>query len=152
SIARANRSSASPGIALRMITSSAGSADCAARRAARESAAMQTRVLAMVGLGIALAALACTRAVEIPPGGPVAGWPEYGGTPGGTRHSPLTQITPENVSSLEVAWIHHSGDVEDGSHGMGMRSSYQVTPILIGDTLYVCTPFNRVIALDAETG
>ena len=35
---------------------------------------------------------------------------------------------------------------------MGMRSTFQVTPILVGDTLYFCTPFNRVIALDAETG
>jgi quinoprotein glucose dehydrogenase len=103
-------------------------------------------------LAIALAALACRPAVQVPTGGPVAGWPEYGGNPGGTRHSPLTQITPENVSALEVAWTHHSGDIEDGSHGMGMRSSYQVTPILVGDTLYFCTPFNRVIALDAETG
>src|SRR4030095_12501172 len=84
--------------------------------------------------------------------GPVAGGPEYGGNAGGTRHSPLTQITPENVSALEVAWTHHSGDIEDGSHGMGVGSSFQATPILVEDTLYFCTPFNRVIALDAETG
>jgi quinoprotein glucose dehydrogenase len=99
-----------------------------------------------------LIALACSRAVPVPPGGPIAGWPEYGGTAGGTRHSPLTQITPENVGALEVAWVHHSGDIEDGTHGMGMRSSFQATPILVNDTLYFCTPFNRVIALDAETG
>ena len=78
--------------------------------------------------------------------------PSTAATPGGTRHSPLTQITPENVRALEVAWTHHSGDIEDGSHGMGMRSSFQATPILVGDTLYFCTPFNRVIALDAESG
>src|SRR5262245_24860079 len=103
-------------------------------------------------IAAALAALACSRTVEVPAGGPVAGWPEYGGTPGGTRHSPLTQITPENVGALSVAWTYHSGDIEDGSHGMGMRSSFQATPILVGDTLYFCTPFNRVIALDAESG
>jgi quinoprotein glucose dehydrogenase len=97
--------------------------------------------------------LACNGSVETPAGGPVAGWPDYGGTPGGTRHSPLTQITPANVSRLEVAWTHHSGDIEDGSHGgLGVKSSFQVTPILVDDALYFCTPFNRVIALDAETG
>jgi quinoprotein glucose dehydrogenase len=100
----------------------------------------------------ALAALACSRAVPVPPGGPIAGWPEYGGTAGGTRHSPLTQITPENVGALTVAWTYHTGDMDDGSHGMGMRSSFQATPILVGDTLYLCTPFNRVIALNAESG
>jgi quinoprotein glucose dehydrogenase len=95
---------------------------------------------------------ACKPAVEVAPGGSDRGLAEYGGNSGGTRHSALTQITPENVAALEVAWTHHSGDIEDGSHGMGMRSSFQATPILVGDTLYFCTPFNRVIALDAETG
>jgi quinoprotein glucose dehydrogenase len=103
-------------------------------------------------LVLAVAAFACKPAVEVPAGGPIAGWPVYGADPGGTRHSPLTQITPENVGALEVAWIHHSGDIEDGSHAMGMPSSYQTTPILVGDTLFFCTPFNRVIALDAESG
>ena len=32
------------------------------------------------------------------------------------------------------------------------QTSFQVTPILIDDTLYYCSPFNRVFALDAETG
>ena len=109
-------------------------------------------IRALFTVAALLAALACSPAPPGPTGGPIAGWPEYGGTPGGTRYSPLTQITPENVGALDVAWIHHSGDIEDGSHGMGMRSSYQVTPILVEDTLYLCTPFNRVIALDAESG
>ncbi len=100
----------------------------------------------------ALAALACSPPAAVPEGGPVAGWPVYGGTPGGTRYSPLTQITPENVRALEVAWTYHHGDIEDGSHGVGVRSGFQTTPILVEDTLYFCTPFNRVIALDAESG
>jgi len=100
----------------------------------------------------ALGLVACAPPVEVPAGGPIAGWPEYGGTAGGTRHSPLTQITPENVRGLEVAWTHHHGDIEDGSSGIGVRSSFQATPILVDDTLYFCTAFNRVIALDAESG
>jgi quinoprotein glucose dehydrogenase len=89
---------------------------------------------------------------EIDLSGPVADWPAYGADHGGTRHSPLTQIDASNVSHLEVAWTYRSGDVEDGSDASLPRSSFQNTPILVDDTLYLCTPFNRVIALDPETG
>src|SRR5260370_8888363 len=34
-------------------------------------------------------------------------WPTYGHDPGGMRFSPLTQITPENVGRLKVAWVYH---------------------------------------------
>src|SRR5947209_14258899 len=34
-------------------------------------------------------------------------WPTYGHDPGGMRFSPLTQITPANVSQLKVAWVYH---------------------------------------------
>src|SRR5580658_3672407 len=34
-------------------------------------------------------------------------WPTYGHDSGGMRYSPLTQITPANVSSLKVAWTYH---------------------------------------------
>jgi quinoprotein glucose dehydrogenase len=33
-------------------------------------------------------------------------WPEYGRDPGGMRYSPMTQITPANVSQLKVAWTY----------------------------------------------
>ncbi|HEY7775891.1 MAG TPA: pyrroloquinoline quinone-dependent dehydrogenase, partial [Kineobactrum sp.] len=79
-----------------------------------------------------------------------APWPNYGG-PQATQHSPLTEINPGNVATLELAWSHHSGDYSDGSGDWGM-TSLQVTPIVSGDTLYYCTPFGRVFALDAETG
>ena len=34
-------------------------------------------------------------------------WPTYGHDPGGMRFSPLTEITPKNVSHLKVAWVYH---------------------------------------------
>src|SRR5438067_1879564 len=34
-------------------------------------------------------------------------WPTYGHDPGGMRFSPLTEITPKNVSQLKVAWVYH---------------------------------------------
>ena len=88
----------------------------------------------------------------------VAGWDSYGGDAGGRRHSPLDQITPDNVGALEVAWTYNHGDVLEGSlgdvgaHGTPASTTFQNTPILIDDTLYLCSPFNKVIALDAETG
>ncbi|MGH0032863.1 MAG: PQQ-binding-like beta-propeller repeat protein [Myxococcota bacterium] len=100
----------------------------------------------------ALAALLACSSPEVDFSGPIADWPAYGGDAGGARHSPLTQIDADNVRHLEVAWTYRTGDVQDGSDGNPVRSSFQNTPILVDGTLYLCTPFNRVIALDPETG
>lgn len=89
--------------------------------------------------------------VATPPGGPSADWPAYGQNPGGSRYSSLTQITRDNVKYLQVAWIYQTGDVSDGSN-LGTTSAFEATPILVDGTLYFSTPFNRVIALDPETG
>jgi quinoprotein glucose dehydrogenase len=74
-------------------------------------------------------------------------WSAYGGVVAGTRYSTLAQLTPDNVSRLEVAWTHSAGAIEAGA-----RSPMQVTPIMVGDTLYYCAQTNAVIALDPETG
>jgi len=78
-------------------------------------------------------------------------WPSYGNDPGGMRYSPLSQINRENVAKLKVVWVFHTGDVSDGSRDR-RRSGFEATPILVDGTLYFTTPFNRVIALDPETG
>jgi len=78
-------------------------------------------------------------------------WPNYGNDPGGMRYSPLAQIDRDNVSKLKVAWIFHTGDISDGSHGR-KRSGFESTPILVEGALYFTTPFNRVIAINPETG
>ncbi len=100
---------------------------------------------------MAALAIGCPGASEIDLSGPVAGWPEYGGAKGGGHYSPLTQIHRGNVAELEVAWIYHTGDYADGSTSLA-PSSFENTPIVVDETLYLCTPFNRVIALDAESG
>jgi quinoprotein glucose dehydrogenase len=79
-------------------------------------------------------------------------WPSYGGDPGGQRYSPVGLITRENVSSLRLAWSHRTGDVSDGRGDIPSTTAFEATPLLVDDTLYVCTPFNRVIALNPETG
>ncbi|MCJ9714155.1 PQQ-binding-like beta-propeller repeat protein, partial [Bordetella hinzii] len=76
----------------------------------------------------------------------VADWQYYGRTPAGTRYAPLTQIDPKNVDQLQVAWTFRTGDIADKG------AENQNTPIQIGDTLYVCTPRNKVFALQADTG
>lgn len=80
-----------------------------------------------------------------------AEWPCYGGDPGGQRHSPLVQINRQNVAQLKVAWIYHTGDIGDGVHTR-RKSSFEMTPIVVDGTMYISTPFNRVVALDPETG
>ena len=70
---------------------------------------------------------------------------------GGARHSPLTEITKENVGRLKVAWEYHHGDISTGAGG-SRKSGFEATPILVEGTLYFPTPFNRIIALDPETG
>ena len=78
-------------------------------------------------------------------------WPCYGHDPGGMRYSPLTEINRSNVAGLQVAWTFHTGDISDGK-GKRKRSGFETTPILVDGLLYLTTPFNRVLALDPETG
>jgi len=78
-------------------------------------------------------------------------WRAYGGTPAGQRYTPLAQITPKNVDDLKVAWQYRTGDMR-GHAGDPVETTFQVTPLKIGNTLYLCTPHQSVIALDATTG
>lgn len=83
-------------------------------------------------------------------GVPDGEWWQYGRTPLGQRYSPLTQITVDNVDDLKEAWRYQTGDVKR-PEDVG-ETTYQVTPLKVGDTLYLCTPHNWAIALDAATG
>jgi quinoprotein glucose dehydrogenase len=100
---------------------------------------------------LACAALACGAPPEIDFSGPTAEWRHYAGDPGGLRYSPLTQITAANVDRLELVWEHRSGDFHAGSKEHA-GTAFQVNPLVVGDSLYYCTPFQRVFALDAESG
>jgi len=106
---------------------------------------------------VALASLLFTAAVGVPlsaaepTDGGIADWTYYGGDPGGSRYSPLTQINKSNVAGLKAAWEYHTGDVSDGSDNR-RKSEFETTPIVADGTMYLSTPFNRVVALDPETG
>jgi quinoprotein glucose dehydrogenase len=105
----------------------------------------------LVVLAIAFVFSSCTEVPGRLMDGSIASWPFYGGDAGGTRYSLLTQINRGNVAELRIAWEYHTGDVSDGS-GDRRKSAFEATPIVVDGTMYLSTPFNRVIALDPETG
>ena len=76
-----------------------------------------------------------------------------GRDPGGTRYSTLTQITPANVSQLKVAWVYHMKPAPPagGVSSTGFKVS-EDQPLVVGQTMYVATPYSRVVALDSATG
>ena len=85
----------------------------------------------------------------LPPAG--ADWTAYGGTAMGQRYSTLGQITPVNVSQLEEAWHYRTGDVR-GQPGDPEETTFEVTPLKVGERLFLCTPHQSVVALNATTG
>ncbi len=78
-------------------------------------------------------------------------WPAYGRDKGGSRFSPLTQISRDNVSRLAVAWQYRTGETEP-RFATNNETSLEVTPIFVEGTLYLSTPIGRVIALDPVSG
>ncbi|HEX8450139.1 MAG TPA: membrane-bound PQQ-dependent dehydrogenase, glucose/quinate/shikimate family, partial [Allosphingosinicella sp.] len=87
---------------------------------------------------------------EAPNGIPDDDWWTYGRTWRGNNWSPLTQINPDNAGRLEVAWRIRTGDLK--RPGDPLETTYETQPIKVGNSLYLCTPHNQVLALDPETG
>lgn len=97
-----------------------------------------------VGLGLSvLAASASAQSVA------TGEWTAYGHDGFGSRFSPLTQITRENVGRLEVAWTYRTGEVDEKTQ---QPAKLEATPLMVEGTLYLSTPFGRVMALDPESG
>lgn len=115
-----------------------------------------TVLLAVVTLGASLTqdrhAVRGVASFASQPQGDVAGtdWTAYGGTNWGDRFSALAQITPANVGKLKLAWQFRTGDMR-GPHDP-VETTYEDTPLKIGDTLYACSPHQILFALDAATG
>ena len=81
----------------------------------------------------------------------VSEWTAYGYDASGIRHAPISDITPANVSRLEVAWTYRTGDVDRGE-AFKRKAAFECTPLVVDATMYLTTPSCRAIALDAETG
>ena len=68
------------------------------------------------------------------------------------RYSTLDQVNRSSVGELEIAWEFDNEDFSDGLSGSPARSAFEATPLMIGRTLYVPTPMDRLLALDAVSG
>lgn len=91
-------------------------------------------------------------AVDIAPMADDMSWQGFGGDKGLTRHTPLGQITPQNVRHLKVAWEYDTGETARRGPVAMAESSDEGTPILAAGHMIICTPFNRVIALNPANG
>ncbi|HVS94979.1 MAG TPA: pyrroloquinoline quinone-dependent dehydrogenase [Puia sp.] len=80
-------------------------------------------------------------------------WAYYGQDAGGMRYTSLDQINERTVHSLKPVWTYRTGELKkyEGNHAIE-KAAFETTPILIGRTLYLSTPSDRVIAVDAATG
>jgi quinoprotein glucose dehydrogenase len=82
---------------------------------------------------------------------PRQAWPTYAADNAATHYSPLTDITPGNVANLTIAWEWYPTDKPSAEFGT-QPGNFQNTPLMIDNVLYVSTMYNRVAALDADTG
>ncbi|HLA74250.1 MAG TPA: pyrroloquinoline quinone-dependent dehydrogenase [Steroidobacteraceae bacterium] len=101
---------------------------------------MKTLLAAVLLAGLAVSAAAAPHAGD---------WPNYGRTPGGDRHSPLTQIDRKNVGRLVLAWEYKTGEAQIAT---GNPTALEATPLVVDGVLYLSTPLGKVIALDPVTG
>jgi glucose dehydrogenase len=108
------------------------------------------RVLGVVISGLVIA-LACGRAnfvfveaasVKVSERTPMQDWPMYGGESTGDRYSPLKQINRDSVKRLRMAW----------RFDVGTEGGLQTNPLIVGRTMYIYSPSQKVIALDGATG
>jgi quinoprotein glucose dehydrogenase len=83
-----------------------------------------------------------------PRGRPEPGWPEYGGTLESQRYSAAAQINRSNVAQLRQLW---SLDVRQ-FEGDKPRGSFEATPVLWRGSLFLTTPKDVVLAVDAASG
>lgn len=71
-------------------------------------------------------------------------WVSYGRDYTNQRYSPLKQVHDRNVKDLGVAWIFQTG--------ISRLGSFETSPIVVDGVMYVTTPYNTAMALDARTG
>lgn len=76
-------------------------------------------------------------------------WDSYGNSHNNDRFAALDQINVDNVQKLAVAWTYRTGDTPQST---GAGAEDQLTPLQVGDKVFLCTPSNNVIAIDADTG
>ena len=113
-------------------------------------------VLGLLGFGSmfsihpeVVAAAPAARSVPLAPEQEQKDWAHYGNDAGSGRFAALDQINVANVGQLKQAWMFQTGDIPEST---GAGAEDQLTPMQIGDKLFLCTPKNNVIALDVDSG
>ena len=82
---------------------------------------------------------------------PMVEWPFVAGDQGAMRYSPLTDLNAETVKRLELAWQWKAPDRPMPEFGT-TPGNFTSTPLMIDNVIYVTTNYNRLVALDADTG
>lgn len=99
-------------------------------------------VLASVGLAAGITACVSGKRSNDPAATLTTQWAAHGGDHSEQRHSPLKQITVDNVQQLGVAWY---ADIPE-------RGGYQTTPLVIDGKIIITTPWSKAYAFDARSG
>ena len=108
-----------------------------------------------VFVAMGLTAAAASAAVAQPTRSRMSEWPTYGGDAGGMKYSRLTDVNRTTVRRLAPAWSWDTRDPANPPADSGAPArpgNFQATPLMINDTLYLPTPLNQVVALDAGSG
>ena len=100
--------------------------------------------------GLALAVGAQSARAQAPAQSAVS-WPTYGADLASTKFSPLADVNRDNVATLAKAWEWATGETPNASPRT-RPGTFEATPLMVGDTLFLSTSYNRVVALDASTG
>ena len=100
-------------------------------------------------LGVLLTGVAVSAAAEYSPvtderllSPEPENWLMYRGTYDSQGYSPLDQINTGNVAGLKPVW----------SFSTGMREGHQAPPVVNNGAMFVTTPNNHLLALDARSG
>src|SRR5260221_6766040 len=100
-----------------------------------------------LALGVAVAAAgAAVSSAQGTPG--ATDWPSTNYAQSANRYSPLDQIAAQNVATLQKAWSIH---LKPAGYTGRLREQ-EAIPVVIGNTMYLASPYGAVIALDATTG
>jgi quinoprotein glucose dehydrogenase len=106
---------------------------------------------ALVALATAATLAACAGCAAAGAASADQDWPYYGGDPGGMKYSALADINAGNVASLKLAWQWQTGEQPLAAYGTS-PGMFEATPLVADGVMYLSTPYNRVVALDAASG
>ena len=105
------------------------------------------RFTSRLALGVAFAALlGATGGAQVPPN--ATGWSASNYNESANRYSPLDQITAANVATLQPAWRFH---LKPAGYTDPLKVD-EAIPVVIGNTMYIASPYGAIHALDATTG